>query len=124
MVDNPPLWLVVKRDGGLTSCTVGIGVVELEDHFFDKVGDVFIVDAAHRDGPAVCMLRRHLRTLVVREWDCNVPVDNRPVQRDSLNLVASWHDPPERASPLSWNLSITIPKLVAHPFDIEFGQPA
>jgi hypothetical protein len=62
--------------------------VELELHFFEPVGYVFIIDAANKDFPGVCMIGwRIFRSVCGVEWDCFGAVDEGTVNLDALITV-------------------------------------
>jgi hypothetical protein len=60
----------------LTPEGIGIGVVKLELHLFDKVRYIVLADAPDGDGPLVRVVRREVRRLLVRvHGGCDGAID-------------------------------------------------
>jgi len=70
-----------------TSCGIRIGVcMQLELHFLDEVRDVRPVDAFDADRPGVSVVYGHSPGASIGvDWDCDVSVDYRPEDANSLD---------------------------------------
>jgi hypothetical protein len=80
-----------KERGGRTSDMVRDGLVQLELHSTQPVGNVHIVDALHENGPGVGVVVGDARGLgvgLVVEWLCCGAVDERAEDLHAFDALA------------------------------------